>query len=269
MNYVVNSADMNPTYVFFIPIVNAIWRRHIGYEPITILVRSGDIPDWLMSYVERDTSVMVHLDEVPGFRISSVAQTSRVTIASDSRFHDDDYILTSDADMIPLSHRFFNSQCGTKCIHLLNADAYADISKGYDPPKYPICYIGAVVRAWREFMTLTSHDNQAEITKALTGRVDHWGNDEEYVSGKLMGSRFYKQDCQLLYRGGFAECSRAKDRIDRDCWWFDGSKNFIDCHCKRPGHHHIELLSKVLRVFFPEEMPYFEQYFAEYVAKVA
>ena len=266
MNYAINSTDENDTYSFFLPIVNHLWSK-IGYYPVSILV--GDEALWKTNLVYKyvqDTSKVVFIKPVEGFRRSTTAQTSRVIVAASALFNPTDYLLTSDADMLPLNKKFYNDQCGTKDIHLMNADAYTDITKGWEPIRFPICHIGATVATWREVMTLTSTDVQAEVQKAMIGRADIWNNDEEYFTGRLKGSRFYKERCQMMVRGGFAEYSRAKDRLDRENWWFNGTqRNYLDCHFPRPGFDHLDKLRLLISTYFPDTVTYINAYITDFM----
>lgn len=274
--YIVNSSDPNDFYSFFLPIVSLIWKRYIGYEPISLLY--GTESEWRSnpktSYVldvTKDFSRLEFVKPVEGYKVSTVMQVSRLFAAALPSVKDDDYLLTSDVDLIPLNAKaYFNAQDLAKRIHLFGADAYADITKGLMPPKYPMCHLGARAVDWRDVLGMKERDIDREIAAGLEGRADSWDNDEMYFASRLMRHRFYegtvekegahyrKGECHLLIRTW--PFSRALRRIDRDAWHFSGERDMIDCHAVRPGYRGLDLLLPVLKAYFPSEEGFFRCY---------
>jgi hypothetical protein len=247
------------------PIVSMLWKR-LGYEPIAVLL--GDEQKWnshqANKFVLQETrkhARVQFIHGIPGYKDSTIVQTCRVIASAIPWLTDDDYILTSDVDMLPLSKKFFEKQDWNKDFHIFSADAYADITKGLKPPKFPICYLGAKVGLWRSVMKINSLDFQQELQASFKGRMDSWDNDEMYVSHKILTCVDYPRKFQLMVRTW--PSSRADRRIDRDAWQFQ--PNAIDCHCLRPGFKHIPQISQVLSHFFPSDMLYFNTYINEFV----
>jgi len=275
MRYVVNASDINTNYLFFLPIINVIWHKYMGYAPVVVLVGEQEqVPAWLMSYIMSTSQVVINMKHIIDHSGAVVAQSSRTFVAAEPIFQPDDYILTSDADMIPLSHQFFNPTF-TKTIQLHNANAYTAIGKdGHHPvdgataAKFPLCYVGMPVSAWREVMNLETGSLQSEADRQLASRPNYWGDDEEYFIAKLKNSRFWMSDLDFLLRGGF-DRGYADGRLDRSSWQFNGKTNgCIDCHFMRPGHKHSSELLRMLRAFFLGDVPYFQEYVKEFMAKV-
>lgn len=282
MKYVVNATDLNDVYSFFMPIISILWRR-MQYEPISLLY--GNESDWsspkdaFLLKTIKNYSKVFFIAPVPGYKSSSVMQVSRLFPATLPQINDNDYILTSDADMLPLSQAYFNQQNLDFKFNLFTADAYADITKNLQPPKFPMCYLGATAKNWKEVIGIKSNDINLEIRNSFIGRLDTWSNDEEYFASKIMNHRIYnsgpifkgdytyfKGECQLMIRGGFnAPGCKASKRLDRDTWYFKGEKDLIDCHSLRPGYKWIKALTDLLNVYFPQDMNIINSYINEFM----
>ena len=99
--------DLNTDYSFYLPIACLFWRR-LDYRPLVLLV--GEPGEWLDDPrhrldVERarETGAEVYwLGSFPGVRTSTAAQVSRIFGAFASGISEDDVLMTSDADMLPL-----------------------------------------------------------------------------------------------------------------------------------------------------------------------
>lgn len=280
--FAVTSSDVNETYSFFLPVVARAWRA-LGWTPLFLLV--GTVEEWernhraffaLENMVPGDITSFVRRAE--GYRVSTTAQLVRLLAAALPNLKESDYLLTSDVDMIPLDKGHFLKQDWSMDFNVLGADAYGDITKGILPPKFPMCYLGARVSAWRDVMGISSGDLDAEVRSALVGRPDHWDNDEMYFASRLHRHRFYagnvekveegryrKGTCDLLMRGW--PYGRAARRVDREVWGFSGESTMIDCHSQRPGFREPRVLRSVLTKYFPEDVPWFTKYVAEYVIR--
>jgi hypothetical protein len=281
MRYVVNSSDLNDVYSFFMPIMSILWKR-LQYEPISLLY--GDESVWsspkdkfILDSIRKYSKVSF-VAPAPGYKSSTVMQVSRLFPASLSYMTDSDYVLTGDADMFPLSATYFNQQDLSCKFNIFSADAYADIAKGLQPPKFPMCYLGATVGNWKDVMGIKTNDISLEVQQSLVGRADTWYNDEEYFTSKIMnhkiyeghiikkGNSYYKGDCQLMVRGGFADPgSRAYKRLDREAWYFRGETDLIDSHSLRPGYKWIKAITDLLKVYYPADMPAINSYINEFM----
>jgi hypothetical protein len=177
--------------------------------------------------------------------------------------------------MIPLSREYFSQQDLSYELNLFGANAYADISKGGVPPKFPMCYIGGRVKSWKAVMGTRSGDLHRELSAALSGRSDGWDNDEEYFAAQLLPHAFYQGAFTPLPSGHFAkgacECITRKWsplahlRIDRAAWQFRGEPDLIDCHAYRPGYDSTDVLLRLLNGYFPESQGYFRNYLHEFL----
>lgn len=267
--FVVLSSNHNENYYFFLPILARTWRR-IGYEPLFLLYKNRELwqeksrTAYVHDLLARNERILfVHPDTK--FDIATIMQTCRLFGSAVSGMKDDDYLLTSDADMIPLSAQYFNQQSPEALVHIFGADAYGDILQGVIPPRFPLCYLGARSKVWKEILNIGSGNVDTELAKSFEGRVDQWDNDELFFAEKLKGHPFFagelqrnggdrlysKGRCQLLARTW--PLGMARGRIDRGRWGFDGSTEFIDCHALRPGYSDPETLGRILEVYFPQD----------------
>lgn len=275
------SSDINEFYSFFLPVASLAWFR-CGWEPLCLLV--GDPQLWNETPRARfalETTVRLgartaFIPAAQGFRVATTAQVVRLLASALPSVQDEDYLLTSDVDMLPLDPKFFVGQDMALDFHVFSSDAYADLTKGLFPPKFPMCYLGASATVWRDVMGISSRDIAAEVANALNGRTDTWDNDEMYLTSKLYNHRIFeghvertehfgyrKGKCDLMIRTW--PSSRAHRRIDREVWGFDGSGGMIDCHCHRPGFEKTEVLRAIIARYFPGDTPWFDAYLSGYM----
>lgn len=256
MKYVINSSDTNDVYSFFLPIVNLLWRER-GYKEVVLLV--GDRQLWastgknrcVLEFLEKSGSRIIYVKQVPSYKSSTIAQFSRLFAYADSSFAPLDYILISDADMLPLSRTWFDQQDMTKRWHFFGGNAYlgyiGDASPSKLPQKLPICYIGARVADWAVVMSpingLQGSMEQVIKEREQAGCRDNWWYDEETFKGRIFNSPqiVESQFINRNWSGG-----RASHRLDRDNWNFHGQSDLIDCHFLRPGYKHLDQLYRIL-----------------------
>ncbi len=273
--YVAISADPNELYSFFLPLVARAWDEYIGYRPIALLY--GDPERWnadpksafVLKSLEGHAEI-AFVKGVPGFRVSTVMQTVRLYPSAFEWVGSQDYILTTDVDMVPLEKAYFSSQDPAKRFHLFGADAYADLMGGEEPSRFPLCYLGASAGDWRSVMGIQTADIDHELAYGLEGRPDRWTNDEEFFAERIIphplyqgpleaeGTHFRRGDVQLLRREW--TCGRALRRVDRVAWGFHGEKDLIDCHAVRPGYDGLPVLSELIDAYLPSLSDTFRRY---------
>src|SRR4051812_29976642 len=95
MKYAILSTDNNPDYYSLLPLVCHSWRK-IGYEAIVITV---GLPYEVYEQLEKFClAYMIHADQVPGVKDSTIAQVARLFISH--KPNPDDILITADADMV-------------------------------------------------------------------------------------------------------------------------------------------------------------------------
>ena len=243
--YVVNSANTDIGYAFYMPIVCLLWKR-MGYSPIALLLGSRD--EWsgsatkhILSNVELQADRVVFVNRVLGLRDSTTIQIARLFTAA-LNLDADDYILTSDVDMLPLNKPWFNQQDHGKPFNIWGADAYVGPNGRHY--RFPICYLGAAVARWRELMGI-----RANLDTSLDGldrHRDDWNYDEALFFERLSQSPMYR-NCQFINRNWLN--SITPRRIDRVAWNWRGQTDLIDVHCPRPGNRAWGSLEPVLKQY--------------------
>ena len=161
MNRAVISSDRNLDYVFFIPITSRFWVLR-GYRPLVFLV--GDAAEWIADprlrlalERTRETGAEIYfVPEIEGVRTSTVAQVSRIFAAAAPGVADDDYIIVGDADMLPLGPWVGGGRNPGKGLQIWYSNAY-DQS---EYPHWPMCYVGAEARVWREVVGCLAHEER-------------------------------------------------------------------------------------------------------------
>jgi hypothetical protein len=257
---VVNSTDLNPIYAYFMPIINRIWLRYMEYNPVSLLYgsenlwRSTKINSFLLDEIKA-TAPIHFVRPVPGYKSSSVMQIARIVV-----------MIISDVDMIPMSRSYFRQQSSAKKFHIFSADAYRDHQR------FPMCYLGAQSKYWREIFGITTNDISFETAKSLEGRLDYWENDEAYAANKIKSSKYYKNnEMQLMVRGwhnqapyfvgnkSVSGCGNAFNRLERGLWYFNGQKSLIDAHSPRPGYDYLPELLTLFNSYFKNDIVDFLQ----------
>ena len=242
--FVVNATNTNLYYSYFIPIVSILWKQ-MGYFPVSLVL--GNEAEWNASAKTkfvyeniRKQSTIVPIQRVNGFKDSTIVQISRI-YASAFEFANDDYIITSDADMIPLSKSWFNQQDPNKQLHIWGADAYAR-------KRFPICYLGANAAVWRAVMGIRAHNIHDAMASSLDIRRDNWDYDELLVTEKIQRSSVL---CQYIDRGW--PSGIAMGRLDRINWNWQNQTNLIDAHSPRSGYASWAYLGCVFKMYCKEE----------------
>jgi hypothetical protein len=143
----------------YIPICAIAWRR-IGYEPLVLIIDNPKAPasqvaNKTIEYLNRLRVQIVYVP-APFDNTNQLGQLARLYSGalSDEIVKDEDYILTTDSDMIPVSYNFFN-QYNTKAITILNANGIDIVKhKGKQYDMVSMMSIGMRKWQWREVMRI-------------------------------------------------------------------------------------------------------------------
>ena len=212
--------DHNPAYAFYLPIVCLAWRRRLGASPLVLLV--GTAAEWLShpltrSALERSRETGAEIwfvPEVPGVKTCTVAQVARIYACAVPTLRDDERLVTTDADMLPVGQWVAASKDPPGGLTVRYANAYADEVHETGRPHWPMCYVSGSVKTWRE-ITGTTPGDFAAISRALEScpkdEQQAWSFDEFHLS-ELIARRGH--GTQFIDRT-FAE---GEWRIDRSGW---------------------------------------------------
>lgn len=239
MKFAIISTDSNVDYSFVSPVSALVWREVIGIEPIVYTV--GNEKEWNDKPKARTS--LAQLDEwnisrkfinaVDEYRSSTVAQVSRMFAAADP-FDSDDMLITTDADMWPLSRQWFEQIQNDK-LTLFYGNAY-----GTD--RFPMCYISGKAGIWRDILSIQAEGISKVVTRHLMMHLHPkaddgtaWHHDEIFLGGKIKSWSGYPSMTHIVNRYG----DPPNDRIDRACWpAVPNISSAVDAHLCRPIYDH-------------------------------
>ena len=196
MKYVVIGIDNNPKYTVYKRLVETMWE-HFGWRVF-----------WLHSGPEE------LLNE--NISAATFAQVSRLYAAAWPNIGDSDYLMTSDADMLPLSD-YWQTQ-----------DQFTSWGRDLTDYHYPMCYLGGYAFLWRKVMGIES-DAITAMNRDVRIQKNMWVLDQDIVTEKI--NEFRKSNpLVLIARGTSKATGYPVGRLDRSAWKFTGFESFIDCH---------------------------------------
>ncbi len=263
--YVVYSTNNNPSYIFYWPLVHWAWQK-LGWIPIGIHIENRE--DVTLKLLVSETiqknmsgkSIEMIFDFIylgPNYETAMLAQVSRLYAASCQGLADDDYLMTSDIDMLPLGNHWDTDYSKITC---WNHDL-----AGFG--HYPICFIGMPVKEWRRIMML---DNAAEciirdldnLSQAKSPNPEErWCVDQDLITMRL------KPLEKTVINRGVLPNGYAYGRVDRSAWTLN-HKELIDCHMLRDiwkNKENYDKTMELLRTVWPNEsFAWFEEYVKEF-----
>lgn len=202
--FIVVSHDNNKDYSFFAPIVEWAWKE-LSWEVITLDANR----------IIKDSNGLLNK-----YSSSLISQCSRLFAAQLFYLNEDDYLLTSDIDMLPLGE--FNHY------FKYNPDVITSFGRDLTDYHYPICYIGMKVKKWREVMKLNGLTIIAGLERDLSAYENKWTTDQDIITERLAN-----YEVEIIPRG-INNIGLANGRLDRSGWITPEKR--IDCHALRPGY---------------------------------
>ncbi len=267
--YAVFSFNSNTDYSVYAPLCAWAWDR-LGWEPMAFYHNGGFHPKEqekeLFDLITDTFPFKIwYLGSIPGYRSDTLSQISRLYGACDYDLKPDDYLMTADVDMIPLSDYWkHNPEVITVWGHDLT-----------DYTEIPICYIGMKAGKWVEVMGLSEGPNESIKRDLLTIPNAHesvewekrWSVDQQLITQRLRETTF---QIDHVKRGKYPN-GYAVGRIDRGSWSLE-HEQLIDAHLLRDIYKlsdtGIGNLSKVIRLLYrvwPEEdFSWFRNYIIEF-----
>jgi len=253
-----------------------MWKE-IGFEPVVIYVGKPDAWTGGCQTVAGETCEDLFIlssliEPIEGYDDGTIAQAARL-IGSSLPVHDDDYILTTDVDLLPIQRAYFEQADMSKPIHLFFSNAYGQ----HNGPHYPICHIGANRIVWNQLVGCEGRPTPwaliSKIMADLPPNSPHpaaWNFDEEWISRKISSSPLFGQ-AQHISRG-FNPYGFARGRIDRGQLHELNPPigEAIDCHAWRPGYS-LENWPKIREIFkhvVPEGLEWADIYHRKFASKI-
>jgi len=151
------SCTPSPEWAILLPYAARFWHR-LGVRPLFLLI--GTESRWqnmrpINVALAEIRSMAVDVEFVSPVRIlddEPLSQVVRLYAAASTMLGDDDYLLMSDLDLMPLSAGHICSPAATNVTQLdiIDANSYEHFGRDW----HSIAYHGARVRVWREIMGL-------------------------------------------------------------------------------------------------------------------
>lgn len=218
--YVIISSNGNPDYEWYLPLVKWAWNK-LGWEVICLRPFKSDV-----------------------YREETITQCIRLYAALLPSLQPDDLLMTSDADMVPLSDYW-------------KPNPEVITTYGHDLTNYnhvPICYVAMTVANWKKVMCFASNDDiETELLKDLkfTNALDSnkecvWVVDQDIITACLKLHSFIN-----IHRGIEPGSPYPTGRVDRSAPNFMPS-TLIDYHGPREPWNHIEKIKQVITSAFGE-----------------
>lgn len=256
---VVMGCDGHHNYVGGLPLTCKVWNELNNSRALVImagdkeeLIRKNKYQiDWM-----RDAGARIFFTPIAaGYRPATTAQVGRlfahlIPWIDGNR----DYLLTSDADMWPLSADWFARNKAPDKLSLWYANAYAG-------KQYPLCYAGAFASIWKDIM---GGDKFAQaLASSLVGIPDkesmsEWCFDEVYFSAQVKKWNGFPVRAHLVDRRG----GPPIDRIDRSRWPVAiDIKGMVDAHLVRPVEKQYDKVRSILvQLMTPEALAWCDNY---------
>lgn len=255
MAKVILSTNDHDNYLFFLPLVCWMWGK-FDFESIVIM---PDKRTEKVRYVLKNTYAQVEFfTPTTTYREDTLVQVSRL-YAGCLDIPDNEYLLTSDVDMLPLSPYFF------QWFDQINYFGHDLTGYGH----IPICYIGMMAEKWREIMSIKKGDDIVKMMcdemisypQALGGDFQqYWFTDQNIITQKLRSyglDRCHGIDRQTMPNG----C--AKGRVCRAYGFDINTPHPIDAHLLRPGYTDFnfeKILLLIYRIFPNEDLTWMRTY---------
>jgi hypothetical protein len=239
MNFVVTSVNGIARYNFYIPIIKWAWEK-LGWQLLVL------------------TPFELH-----PFRNETITQCIRLYASILKTIKPDDMVMTTDADMIPLSDYW-------------QPDNTKLTIYGHDLTNFnhvPICYIAAPKYIWGEMMHLSTPNVKELMQRDLTGskalseiQSEWWQVDQDIVTERVKDFEKLFTDHVVKINRGVENTGYPLGRFDRSVMKYPESGKLIDFHCPVDGWNHIETIKDVLIKSFGEHPPWIDSYTSEFKA---
>lgn len=245
MHYAIMSADDNPLYLDFWPIVAEVWLKRFAVVPVLFHIdqslsasssESGFVPDRF--------GLVRRMPPAPGTSVG--LQTQLIRLWAASLFQEAVAIIT-DIDMMPIDREYFLDparSCSDGSLIVYSADAPCP------PDQYPMCYVAGEGRAFRSvFAPLLRPEVEGKCTewleflqRAVMVHGADWHTDQRVLRA---GVDSWPGPKVMLSRGWWA--GLANRRIDRLCWQYDTDKvrTSVDAHLLRPYATYSETIERL------------------------
>lgn len=151
-----NNSHRGFDYAFYLPLTTLAWQR-IGFKSVILI--TGDRQDWLdhpvLSYILKclkELNASVLFLDAKAKNILMLAQASRLFVANMNIGNENDYFITSDADLWPLNPKNFAPRTNTSLVILHSHCCGKFVHNNRSYRMIPMAHIGATAAHWREII---------------------------------------------------------------------------------------------------------------------
>lgn len=260
------SSTYDPKYFFFLPIVCWTWNRLgvgvVCYTPNKELdEKTKFVFDTLYS---NKAYINVEHYTCPENKEATYAQCSRLFGAYSYGIVEDEVLVVGDVDMAMLKIPATTEDITNGGFTIFGVDLVPE-------KQYPMCYISATKRTWRE----TFHVADANLQESLDRMLAHeecenmrgnlWGRDQETAFNVIS-----KRDDTIGICRAKAGTQFASNRLDRDdAFLMDRDvHDAIDFHLPRPGYEESNFMDilTILKTKYPyDDLSWMVEYRNEYI----
>jgi hypothetical protein len=188
-------------YAYNLPLTALAWER-IGFKSIVPII--GSRCEWendpalrlILSRLEERRGTAIFIDSPLEYR-TTLSQTARIFVTNMEKFPgtDNDYLITSDADLWPLRKEHFipRHNIDVVLIHWGCCGEFKMNNKSYS--MYPMSNIGATVSTWKQIMN-DNHSIAYDYQSILDYLVDVFG--EKARSPVFVGEETWFMDQKII-----------------------------------------------------------------------
>lgn len=259
--YVVISSDNNDSYLFLTSIITWAWNK-LGWNVIVIIPAHSNKTSLIEKYITDlgGENKISYLPDLTGYidRTETVAQCCRLYASGII----DGLIMTSDADMLPLSDYWHPQE-----------NEITAYGRNLSDRHYVMCYIAMDDKKWKDTLDI-EWNMENSLIKDFSKREDvnsdnweeWWQSDQNFITEKLNNARVVNIDRPINSETGY-----PVGRVDRSAW--DKSllqKERIDAHLFRKGYEDEnwnKILTLIVECFQPtfDDLLKLNNYRNEYV----
>lgn len=268
MRRIILSVNENPEYLFYVPLVCWAWEKFNWY-PFIINCTNGrnELSEFVMQSVPNKKWTETILDiSNSEYKTETWAQISRLFASSSPAIGEEDYLMTSDIDMLPLTDYWIDRDWMSVYGHDLTNFQHI-----------PICYVGMISLNWRVMMGIPKQWDIYTATKLALDilpnaksddSVKRWVVDQDLLTEKLNKNQWLSRE---FIKRGILGNGYPIGRVDRSAWTLE-HKRFIDCHMLRGIWRDPDALAKTLLLLYQiwpnEDFTWFTDYTKEFAKLV-
>jgi hypothetical protein len=266
---VVISANENPFYSFFAPLVTWTWINRIGFDCIVIMTRN--VSPLIVDAVRWAGGIPVIMDITWPIGSGKMMQNVRTLAAALREGIDENTILmTGDADMFPLNKSYFQLPQNMADLLVVHGNHPATLPVN----QYPLCYLSMTVKLWRDIMDLNSVTlNEAMVRMYLSHQTqirDDIYVDQDYFYRQVQSYKNKHPEFKVKLEPWY-NVMRLDFRIWRD-YNFDPNTSWLDAPALRPGFTKLNwprFKEGLLRhLFDADTIAYFDKFRDDFVRVV-